>query len=359
MKIKKSVFISIVVPVYNVEKYLNQCVDSILDQTFTDFELILVDDGSKDSSSQICDEYADKDERVLVVHQTNGGQVKARKAGLNLATGEYIQFVDSDDWLELNALETVCKSAKENNADIVTFDSYFCYSNRRLPVKQPIESGIFNKTELIDKIYPKMIYSGRFFYFGIYAAMWNKIFRRSLLTPNMVNVDPRLKIGEDGVTTFACFLDAKKVCVLGGKHLYNYRDNNISITRSYCSDQFDNAKLLIKTLRDVSSQKNTYNLNDQIDYYLMYNIYSIFVEEFYYIYKKSYLKRIKYLKNIAKDKEVIQIASHMNINQNQTTFKTFFRLLGEEKVNRLIAYSYYLGIKKRLAVFVKKKLGRY
>jgi len=354
-----NVFISIIVPVYNVEKYLRQCINSILGQTFTDFELILIDDGSKDNSPAICDEYAAKDNRVRVTHQPNGGQVKARKTGLAQANGEYVQFVDSDDWLELNALEVACQSAKDNNADVVTFDAYFCYSNRRLLVKQPIESGIFDKQSLIDKIYPKMIYSGRFFYFGIYAAMWNKIFRRTILTPNMINVDPRLKIGEDGVTTFATLLDAKKVCVLGGQHLYNYRDNNFSITRSYCSGQFDNAVLLINTLRYINKVKNVYDLSSQIDYYLMYNIYSIFIEEFYYRYRKSLFGRVKYLQQIANDESVISVAKKIQLTGMDRDFKLFFSLLKNNKVSRLIITTIYFAMRKRLKLFLRKMSGRY
>jgi glycosyltransferase involved in cell wall biosynthesis len=359
-KIKSpNVFISVVVPVYNTEKYLNQCVDSILGQTFKDLELILVDDGSKDSSPKLCDEYLAKDSRVKVVHQINGGQVKARKAGLMRANGEYVHFVDSDDYLELDALEVACSSAKDNDADIVTFDAYFCYSNRRLPVKQPIKPGVFDKKGLIKNVYPKMMYSGRFFYFGIYAAMWNKIFKRSVLTPNMINVDPRLKIGEDGVTTFATFLDAKKVCVLGGQHLYNYRDNNISITRSYCSGQFDNAKLLIKTLRDINIAKDVYDLTYQIDYYLMYNVYSIFIEEFYYRYHKSLASRIKYLKQIANEESVVSVVKSTNFDNIGQEFEIFFKLLKTGKANSLIITTIYFAIKKRLKLFLRKLLGRY
>lgn len=357
---KQKPFISVIVPVYNVEKYLDQCVDSILNQTFSDFELILVDDGSKDTSPEICDRYVNEDGRVSVIHQPNGGQVKARKAGLERAVGEYVFFVDSDDWIELNALELACQSAKDNDADIVTFGGYFCYANnRRLPVNQPIPSGTFDKAGMIKDIYPKMLYSGRFFYFGIYAAMWNKIFRRSILTPNMINVDPRLRIGEDGVTTFATFLDANRICVLDNQHLYDYRDNNYSITRSYCVNQFDNAKLLIQTLRDINKTKNVYDLSVQIDYYLMYNIYSIFIEEFYYRYKKSLSSRIKYLREIADDSSVKAAVGAMDYANMPSPFRLFFEKLKIGKINSLIMLTIYIAYKKRLRVFLKKILGKY
>lgn len=356
---KKSVFISVIVPVYKVEKYLRQCVDSILNQKFDDFELILINDGSPDGSPAICDEYAKNDKRVHVIHQENGGQTKARKAGLMAANGEYVWFVDSDDWLADGALQTACECAKQNDCDIVTFDSTFNYSHSVSPVKQPVPSGVFDQHGMIKNIYPKMIYSGRFFYFGIYAAMWNKIFRKSLLLPNMVNVDERIRIGEDGVTTFASFLDAKKICVLGGKYLYNYRDNNVSITRSYCREQFDNALLLIDALRAVNKNKNVYDLSDQIEYYFMYNIRSIFNEEFYYRYKKNYVARYKYLKKIALDKSVCESVAKISVDGMSKDQKRFFGLLKSGKYNLLILHTIKVAYIMRLKLQIRKILKKY
>ena len=111
--------LSIIVPVYKVEKYLPKCLDSILAQTFTDFELILIDDGSPDRCGDICDEYAAKDDRLIVIHQENKGVSAARNAGLDIARGEYIGFVDSDDWIEPEMYETMLATAKESEAEIV------------------------------------------------------------------------------------------------------------------------------------------------------------------------------------------------------------------------------------------------
>lgn len=357
---QEQVFISIIVPVYNVEKYLRQCVDSVLGQTFKNYELILVDDGSKDGSPQICDDYATQNKQVYTIHQPNGGQVKARLAGLKKSIGEYVFFVDSDDWLEPNTLEIACRSAKDNDADIVTFDGYFCYSNdRKIPVGQSVPSGVFDKKQMIESIYPKMIYSGKFFYFGIYAAMWNKIFRRSLLYPNMINVNPKLRIGEDGVTTFASFLDAEKICVLSTYHLYNYRDNNASITRTYCPNQFDNAKLLIKTLHEINERKGVFDLSNQIDYYLMYNVYSIFVEEFYYRYKKKLTAKISYLSEILHDPLVQTTIEKVDYLSMPFQYRIFFRALKSQSLSFIVMISMLIAYKKRSKIHIKKILGRY
>ncbi len=115
--------ISVIIPVYNVEEYLRECVDSVLCQTYGNFEIILVDDGSTDSSGEICDEYLEKDERVTVIHQKNGGLSVARNAGLSETNGDYIYFLDSDDYISENAIETLLKIAQRDNSDIVFFDA--------------------------------------------------------------------------------------------------------------------------------------------------------------------------------------------------------------------------------------------
>ena len=114
--------ISIVVPVYKVEKYLNRCVDSILNQTYTDFECILVDDGSPDKCGQICDEYAELDKRIRVIHKENGGLSDARNVGIDAAKGEYILFVDSDDWIHPQLIELTLKIIIKEKADVVSYD---------------------------------------------------------------------------------------------------------------------------------------------------------------------------------------------------------------------------------------------
>ena len=118
-------FISVIVPVYKVEKYLHRCIDSVLAQTFTDFELILVDDGSPDNCGKICEEYAEKDERIHVIHKENGGLSSARNAGLDIATGDYIVFIDSDDYVENCLLQLVAEKLIQSPEALVSYGFYF------------------------------------------------------------------------------------------------------------------------------------------------------------------------------------------------------------------------------------------
>ena len=147
-------FLSIIVPAYNVENYIKQCVDSILAQSFTDFELLLVDDGSKDSTGKICDEYALKDTRVQVIHKQNGGLVSARKAGLAEAKGEYAAYVDGDDWIAEDMFQKLCECAIMQKVDVVVADFLCAYPDKEVKTTQNMRQGRFTKEELCKEVYP-------------------------------------------------------------------------------------------------------------------------------------------------------------------------------------------------------------
>ena len=164
--------VSIIVPVYQVEKYIRQCVDSILAQTFTDFELILVDDGSKDRSGEICDEYAGMDERVKVIHKENGGLSDARNRGMDQATGKYFMFVDSDDYIAPTMVESLYSRILCENADIAACNFLFAFDNAReknfsTEIKAEVLTGL-------DIFY----YRKNERNYGIWTVAWNKLYKR-------------------------------------------------------------------------------------------------------------------------------------------------------------------------------------
>lgn len=351
----KAPHISIIVPIYNAQSYLEQCIGSVLAQTFTSFELILVDDGSLDNSPAICDAYAKKHSNVSVIHQKNGGQSVARKAGLAQAKAEYVMLIDADDWLEPNALEVLYQHASDNNADIVTCDTYFHFKTHKIQANQPVPKGTFDKPGLIEHIYPVMLYPGKFFYFGIFAAMWNKLFKKSILLPNIMNIDERVRIGEDGLATYGAFLDAQKACIIPD-HLYNYRNYNNSITRTYARDQFDNAKLLIKSLRDINEKKGIFDFSSQIDYYYMYNVRSIFEEEFQYHVGRSWAQKWAYLAPIARRPDVHASCNRISTAGMSRWNQRFFSLLARQNVPLLIAATWLHVKTAALKSFVRRHL---
>ena len=158
--------VSIIVPVYKAESYLHRCVDSILAQTFTDFELLLIDDGSPDKSGEICDEYAKKDSRIRVIHKENGGVSSARQRGQEEACGEYTIHVDPDDWVELTMLEDLYRNAKDDNADMVICDYYTNEESLQKYIKQ-------EPTKLDNNVVLRELFQ------QLHGSCWNKLVRRA------------------------------------------------------------------------------------------------------------------------------------------------------------------------------------
>lgn len=244
--------ISVVVPCYKVEKYLGECIESILGQTLTDLELILIDDGSPDNSGSICDEYAAKDKRIHVVHKANGGVSAARNDGLSLATGEYVIFVDSDDVVPQEAYESMYMTARKTNADIVIGDVYKIYEGGKK------EYCDFYKNEFVssDPDYISKLICADFYKnycpdppqagpaFG-YGGPWNKLVRRQLLCDNGISFDVRVKgLFDDIIYTAHILANAKTVAYIK-KPVYYYRILEGSITQTFKKEmpQISNAIL--------------------------------------------------------------------------------------------------------------------
>lgn len=161
--------LSVIIPVYNVKPYLEKCVESIVDQTYHNLQIILVDDGSTDGSQTICDELAQKDSRIVVIHKENGGQSTARNVGMDRAKGDYIAFVDSDDWLERNMYEVLINQLEAHDADLVACSFYECKGDEKKAVGDSKNISVFNTEEIfINKNQLRFL-------------VWNKVFRRSFV----------------------------------------------------------------------------------------------------------------------------------------------------------------------------------
>lgn len=259
--------ISIIVPIYNVEKYLKKCVESILNQTYKDLEIILVDDGSPDGCPQICDEYARQDSRVKVIHKKNSGLINARKSGLEAANGEYIGFVDGDDWIEPEMYALFARQIEKYLPDMVISDFY--YDDGTLSTSdQFFEHEYYNKNTLESDIYPKMLYSGKYYKFGVNPCCWSKVYKKELIEKNLPQVDGRIKMGEDAAFTYPCLLDAQSVATVKTP-CYHYIINPESMTKSYDKDLKDIIFLPYERIKEKCRECGT-DLGKQPDYYLLY-----------------------------------------------------------------------------------------
>ena len=220
---------SIVVPVYGVEKYIHRCVDSILNQTYTDFELILVDDGSKDNCPKILDEYAEKDQRIKVIHKENGGLVSARKAGVAVASGEYIVSIDGDDWVKENYLEVFAEAINNKPADVVCCGWIIANPNKNIERKVCVKEGYYDRERLNQKIMPILLSDENG---NDYPTMhWAKAIKRELLSPVLFAMDDRIIIGEDITCIVPCIYKCKDLYVMA-ESTYYYRYNPTSLTKS-------------------------------------------------------------------------------------------------------------------------------
>lgn len=219
--------LSIVVPVYNVEKYLNQCIDSIVAQSFKDFELIIVDDGSTDRSGSICDEYAETDPRIVVVHTENHGVVTARRTGVNCACGEYTAFVDSDDWLDPDFYSCIFIDAGETNADVFVCSRV----SRAMGTVETtrFQPGYYDRSQLESTVFPQMIYDMREERYFIVPSLWDKVFRTELLKAVYPGVDPTVTLGEDAVCTYPCIARANSLYIINNSACYHYREDHVSM----------------------------------------------------------------------------------------------------------------------------------
>lgn len=221
--------ISVIVPVYKTEDKLNRCVDSILNQTFTDFELILVDDGSPDNSPAICDDYATKDNRVVVIHKENGGVSSARNEGLKNAQGEFIAFIDSDDYIEKEYLSTLLSYQQKINADLVMCNYNLFKGNKTDYVSHGFSVGQVLKGELFKKtIYTKIAKCDTAGYFG----PTNKLFRRALIVENDITFDESMSFGED-MLFIMDYLNVINSVIFTDKPLYNYEMLENGLFSSY------------------------------------------------------------------------------------------------------------------------------
>ena len=218
--------ISVIIPVYNVEKYLKQCVDSVLAQTYQNIEIILVDDGSTDSSGHICDEYLNVDGRIKVIHKKNAGLSEARNHGLDLATGDYVYFLDSDDWIQGETLETLIQMAHESNADIVFFDSQsFEDSEKGYQIPQRYIRKHDYSTDKGLTVFEQVQANKEF-----HSAVPLLFIRRSFLDKSKIRFYPEI-LYEDMLFTFEALTKAEKVAQCK-EAFYQRRYRSCSITQS-------------------------------------------------------------------------------------------------------------------------------
>ena len=263
---------SIIVPIYNVEKYLNRCIASIFKQGFADYELILIDDGSPDNCGKLCDEYAKKDARVKVIHKKNAGVSMARQDGIDLSEGEYLVFVDADDWITDDCLETL---SHHTDVDLIRFGAYVEKPDGTYIEGFPLEKGYYSKQDIVKNIFPGLIqnFSG-----GYYCpSLWQHAFKRDLFIENMTR-DAVIKIGEDGACVMPCVYHANSMYFLD-RCMYYYCYNDSSATKGGKVFPWTDPMMVAKHLEEKIDMSE-FDFREQLDRKITHELFSVVVSQF-------------------------------------------------------------------------------
>lgn len=271
--------ISIIIPVYNVGQYLDKCIKSVINQTHKDIEIICVDDGSTDASSEICDKYRKIDSRIKVIHKTNGGLALARQAGLRVSRGKYVGFVDGDDWIDKEMYECMFQIIEKYKVDMVetgVIDSYG--ESLEKERKYKLDGGIYEGEKFKNSILNNLLYDGKFYNYGVNTIyLWNKLFKKDFIYECYMKLDPKQSMFEDYVSVYPYLIKHQSVAVVN-KAFYHYRVVNNSLKRSKVNDAMEMLNLHTKLMEEVIN-KSTCKTNflHQFNYFklyflIMYNI---------------------------------------------------------------------------------------
>lgn len=297
---KRSVKVSIVVPIYNKEKYLQKCLDSILQQTLEDIQIILVDDGSTDKSGEICRKYEKKDPRVLFIHKENGGTASARNTGLEHANGTYVGFVDADDWLEPDMYEKMFNTATNYDADIVFCNLYLGESTKG---KKLLETGLHNREDLEREVFPRVLcsYPNEKAKGTIRWSNWLRIYRKSKLDKHQIKYFLGTKRCEDMAFNFECTLHAEKLYYMGNDFLYHNRYVPDSKSKGYFYDMWPSIKSLLAYIDSIVDRYEKYDFSEQLCYRNFFSIIDCIDNEARAIGQRSLKNRILEIRKIIRD----------------------------------------------------------
>ena len=309
--------ISVIVPVYNAEKYLNRCVDSILNQTHTNIELILVNDGSIDNSANICDLYATNDSRVHVVHKQNGGVSTARNTGLEIATGDYITFVDSDDYIEPYMYEKMLDKATKYDCQVVLCDCIKEHGEYSEVYSHNIRTGFYNRKQLENEYFPHLLMMENVEYPATISnclLLW-----KSELNTSEMRYETGVRYSEDLLFGAKLLYSAESFYYMKNEAYYHYVMNPTSATHTYAPDKWNDYVLLHSRITEQFRNCADFDFSYQIDLCLLFFIYNAIGD--IYSANISNKEKLSRIKNILNTPSALAMFKRINIFQLGVTVK--------------------------------------
>lgn len=297
--------ISIIIPVYNAENYLKRCLESVIHQTYKELDIIMVNDGSTDQSPNICDKYASIDSRIKVIHKKNRGVSNARNVGLNIAKGDYIHFVDADDWLEENTYLTLVKEVNSSEKiDIIKFNAY---NSQKQVIGQCPFTGLFIDTDL-EKLTLQYIGSEKFGGTFILGVPWLYLIRKNLIEKNLIRFNEQLHRCEDRLFVISNFLYAKKVLFID-KVLYNYETSSSSLSNKFDKERWAQEKKYLSLLKDEYEKNRNKEYTIKANHRIKNDIILRSIMSINNIYfsknKNAFIQNYNLTKDIVKDPLII------------------------------------------------------
>ncbi len=321
--------VSVIIPVYQAEKYLKECLESILNQSYKNIEVILIDDGSKDNSLVICNQYRARDNRLIVINQENSGVSVARNVGINKATGDYIYFIDSDDWIEQNTLEELISEIEKNNLDCIGFNYIKEYNNYSVKNSTYVlEEKIYNGEKCLDVARKAVGLVGKELKniesFNFLASPCTKIYKRSILVDNDIQFEDIRQLGsfEDGLFNIAFFLHCNSF-MYKNKHYYHYRKTNYqSITSAYREN------VLSKQIAQLTLLKEIADINKNEMFYKAYENRIAFISMEYFVNVamsgKKYSEKYREMKLLFKNDEYVKALKNFSLKNLSLKWKLYY-----------------------------------
>lgn len=337
--------VSIIVPIYNAERYLEECIKSILSQSYRNIELILINDGSQDASLEICNDFKERDSRIKVINKNNSGVSDSRNIGLNNAVGYFVCFVDADDVIEENYVEVLHKEISKDNLGAVFCNFSYNYNGNFVKKKARIPSGIYY-TSVINKI---IIDDGTLS--GIlFGSVCCAIYKRDIIVKHKMEFDRQIKLNEDGLFNICYCLNVETIKVLSHLHLYIYRQTNESVTTK---SPLNNSSLpATKAINDLCKNNTDINLHQQLEARKV-------TEAFWLVLKicssknpDKYKTVIQKLKKILNNKQITDAYNFININKINK-FKYVYFILMKNKCYRTLFF-----LNRYVYPVLKKKISR-
>lgn len=312
----KNKYLSIIIPVYNADKYLAKCLDTIINQTFKNLEIILVDDGSTDNSKEIIKSYMEKDSRIIAFFKNNEGVSATRNLGIINSTGDYITFVDADDWINLNLYEEALEKVQENTCDIVLYSYVKQYTtNHQVTEMLPFKSEeILDKDKIFNDLILNLIAYEDETKESIMGSIWRCIFKSDLIKNNNLYFDTSMDYAEDLIFCLNAFKQSNSMYILN-KPLYNYRFNESSVTAKYSLAHFEKQLIIHKKIKEVFKDTTNNKLINRIN--IMMLRYIINGITHVCNANNSFIEKYKTIKKILNNERTVDIRNNYTIKSKK------------------------------------------